>query len=72
MAGMVVVAALEGPVAILDKHNRLVSTIDVSKLIGANTGSLHPHDAIFLPNGDLVVGTWNPGFISYWKRLPPQ
>ena len=29
----------------------------------------HPHDAIFLPNGDMVVATWNPGRLSYWKKL---
>jgi hypothetical protein len=44
--------------------------INVSQLIGKQTGSLHPHDAIFLPNGDIVVGTWNPGAVSYWQRLP--
>ena len=31
---------------------------------------LHPHDAIFLANGDMVVATWAPGRISYWKLLP--
>jgi len=35
-------------------------------------GSLHPHDALLLPNGDFVVGTWNPGYVSYWKRLPKE
>ena len=32
-------------------------------------GSTHPHDAIFLRNGDIVVGTWDWGYVSYWKRL---
>jgi hypothetical protein len=68
--GMVVVAALDGPVAVLDQTNKIVSVIDVNGLIGASTGSNHPHDAIFLPNGDIVVATWNPGFVSYWKLLP--
>lgn len=21
------------------------------------------------PNGDFIVGTWNPGYVSYWKKL---
>ena len=68
--GMVVVAALDGPVAVLDQTNKVVSVIDVNGLIGAFTGSKHPHDAIFMPNGDIVVATWNPGFVSYWRLLP--
>ena len=64
------VAALDGPVAVLDKKNTVVSVIDVAGLIGEQTGSLHPHDAILMPNGDIVVATWNPGFVSYWKLLP--
>jgi hypothetical protein len=66
--GMVAVAALEGPVGILDKNSRLVSVVDVGGLIG-DRGSKHPHDAIFLPSGDLVVGSWDPGYITYWKRI---
>ena len=63
-----IVPDLVGPVGILDEDNRLVSNINVSGLIG-NLGHLHPHDAIFLPNGDIVVATWNPGRISYWKKI---
>ena len=66
-----VVAALEGPVGILDHKNQLVSLINVSDLLGWD-GHLHPHDAILLPNGDLVVCTWNPGRISYWRRIKPR
>ena len=66
-----IVPDLVGPVGILDQNNKLVSNINVSGLIG-DLGHLHPHDAMFLPNGDIVVGTWNPGRISYWKRLPVQ
>ena len=47
---------LDGNIALLDKDNKLVSTVDVAALIG-HLGSLHPHDALFLPNGDFVVGT---------------
>lgn len=67
-SGHAVVPALEGPVGIVDGENRLVSTIDVAGLIG-DLGHLHPHDAIILPSGDMVVATWNPGRVSYWKRV---
>ena len=60
--------APRGQVALLDSQNRLVSVIAVSELLGWK-GSIHPHDAHFLPNGDLVVATWKPGRVSYWKRL---
>lgn len=64
-----IIPALEGPVAILDKDNKLLSSIDVAGLLG-DQGFKHPHDAHMLPNGDFVVGTWNPGRIAYWRRLP--
>ena len=59
---------LSGPVAILDASNVVVSVVNVSVLLAAEK-HLHPHDAILLPNGDLVVATWNPGRISYWQRI---
>ncbi len=65
----VLVPDLDGPLVILDKDNQVVSVIEVSKLLGAQ-GFVHPHDAIWLPNGDIVVCTWNPGRLGYWKRLP--
>ena len=43
----------------------------INKLLGA-TGSKHPHDAIFLKNGDIAVVCWAPGTITYWKHLPPS
>lgn len=67
--GYSIVPDLVGPVGILDERNNLVSTIHVGKLLG-HLGHLHPHDALFLENGDIVVATWNPGRISYWKHLP--
>ena len=70
LQGAAVVAALEGVVAVLDRGNALVSVVDVAGLIG-QAGSTHPHDAIFLRNGDIVVGTWDWGYVSYWKRLAP-
>lgn len=59
---------LSGPVSVHDADNKVVSVVNVSVLLAAEQ-HLHPHDAIFLPNGDMVVATWNPGRISYWKRL---
>jgi hypothetical protein len=65
----VLVPNLDGPLVILDKQNKTVAVIEVGKLLGAR-GFLHPHDAIWLPNGDIVVCTWNPGRLGYWKHLP--
>jgi len=65
------VPALEGPVGILNASNQLVSLVNVSGLLGSQ-GHLHPHDAIMLPSGDLVVATWAPGHLSYWRKLPKQ
>lgn len=68
-----------GCVEIYDQSNSLLSTIEVAETIGY-LGHQHPHDAIFLPNGDIVVCCWagpaNPGqgpakgTISYWRREP--
>jgi hypothetical protein len=71
-----------GSVVIWDAEFRhVLSTIEVARLLGEK-GHQHPHDAIFLPNGDLVVCCWsgpsNPGqgpargTTSYWQRLPPS
>lgn len=62
---------LSGPVAVLDKTNEVISIVNVSVLLAAEQHK-HPHDAIFLPNGDMVVATWAPGRISYWKKLPAE
>jgi hypothetical protein len=67
----VLVPDLNGPLVILDKDNKVVSVIAVGDLLGAQ-GFLHPHDAIFLANGDIAVCTWNPGRLGYWRRLPAQ
>ena len=63
-----VVAALEGPVGVLNESNALVSLVDVAGLLG-DKGHLHPHNALLMPSGDLIVATWNPGKLSYWKRI---
>ncbi|HWQ90343.1 MAG TPA: hypothetical protein VN673_01635, partial [Clostridia bacterium] len=55
----VLVPDLNGPLVILDKNNQPVSVIEVGKLLG-DAGFKHPHDAIWLENGDIVVCTWNP------------
>jgi TAT (twin-arginine translocation) pathway signal sequence len=59
---------LNGPMVVLDKDNQVVSVIEVGKLLGSR-GFVHPHDAIWLANGDIAVCTWNPGRLGYWKRL---
>jgi hypothetical protein len=64
----VLVPDLDGPLVVLDKDNRVISVIEVGKLLGAR-GFSHPHDAIWLANGDIAVCTWNPGRLGYWKRL---
>lgn len=64
----VLVPDLNGPLVILDKDNQVVSVIEVGKLMGAQ-GFRHPHDAVWLANGDIAVCTWNPGRLAYWKRL---
>jgi hypothetical protein len=64
----VLVPDLDGPLVILDKENQVISVIEVGKLLGAQ-GFRHPHDAIWLPNGDIAVCTWNPGRLGYWRRL---
>eukprot|EP00658_Telonema_sp_P-2_P085281 TRINITY_DN9697_c0_g1_i3.p1 TRINITY_DN9697_c0_g1~~TRINITY_DN9697_c0_g1_i3.p1 ORF type:complete len:334 (-),score=78.95 TRINITY_DN9697_c0_g1_i3:283-1284(-) len=66
--GRAIVPDLSGPVAVLDKNNEVISVVNVSVLLAAEQHK-HPHDAIFLPNGDMVVATWAPGRISYWKKL---
>lgn len=70
--GRAIIPDLAGPVAVLDNNNQVISVVNVSVLLAADQHN-HPHDAIFLPNGDMVVATWAPGRLSYWKLLPkPQ
>jgi hypothetical protein len=66
--GRAIIPDLAGPVAVLDKSNAVISVVNVSVLLAADQHK-HPHDAMFLPNGDMVVATWAPGRISYWKKL---
>jgi hypothetical protein len=69
--GRAIVPDLAGPVAVLDNKNEVISVVNVSVLLAAEQHK-HPHDAIFLPNGDMVVACWAPGRISYWKLLPAE
>jgi hypothetical protein len=69
--GRSIVPDLAGPVAVLDNQNVVISVVNVSVLLAAEQHK-HPHDAIFLANGDMVVATWAPGRISYWKLLPVE
>ena len=64
----VLVPDLDGPCVSLAQAKRVVSVIEVGRLLG-DRGFRHPHDAIWLPNGDIVVCTWNPGRIAYWRRV---
>ena len=69
-----------GSVAIYGPKDELLSTIYVAEKIG-HLGNQHPHDAMFLPNGDIVCCCWGgpantdpvqgpaKGTISYWKRV---
>eukprot|EP00730_Choanoeca_flexa_P007334 TRINITY_DN12315_c0_g3_i1.p2 TRINITY_DN12315_c0_g3~~TRINITY_DN12315_c0_g3_i1.p2 ORF type:complete len:344 (+),score=47.72 TRINITY_DN12315_c0_g3_i1:2142-3173(+) len=61
--------ASNGTVGILDANDNVVSVIEVAKLLG-DRGHMHPHDAIFLDNDDIVICCWSPGTLSYWRRLP--
>ena len=62
------------------RSNTVVSVMEIAKLLGPGSaeaaalggdGHKHPHDAIFLANGDMAVATWAPGRLSYWRRLHP-
>jgi len=66
--GRAVIPDLSGPVAVLDDKNSVLSVVNVSVLL-AKEEHKHPHDAIFLANGDIVVATWAPGRLSYWRLL---
>jgi hypothetical protein len=58
---------LDGPLVILDRDNRTVSVIEVGRLMG-HLGFRHPHDAIWLANGDIAACFWNPGRIAYFRK----
>lgn len=55
--GRSIVPDLNGPVAVLDNEHNVLSVVNVSVLLAAEQHK-HPHDAIFLANGDMVVATW--------------
>jgi len=49
-----------GSVGVYDKHNTLLSEIEVARYLGGK-GHQHPHGAVFLPNGDVVVCCYGGG-----------
>ena len=59
---------LGGYLLVLDENNKTLSKIDVASVM-AEQGLKHPHDAIFMSNFDIVVGSWDPGTLSYWERV---
>lgn len=68
---------LNGSVSIYDRGNQLVSTIEVARHLGVGVlGHTHPHDAIFLDNGDIAVAVWKGhepgslGGLEYWSHIP--
>ena len=70
---------LNGSVGILDEHNHLLSNLEVARWLGVGVlGHTHPHDAIFLTNGDIAVAVWKGheagslGGLEYWTHLPPD
>ena len=64
------VPSLDGTVAVLGPDAAVLSVLNMTELLGPTTCP-HPHDAIFLENGDFVLCCWAPGHLSYWQRLPP-
>lgn len=76
---MMVVADLKSVVTLLDRDNRVMAQLcdgDPSNLRNAPREQfipgkfIHPHDAIFLQNGDILVAEWVPiGRITLLKRV---
>lgn len=65
------IPSLDGTVSVLAGDLMdVLSVMDVGKLLGP--ACPHPHDAIFLDNGDMVLCCWNPGHLSYWEKLPAE
>jgi hypothetical protein len=44
----------------MNNAHEVISVVNVSVLLAAQQHK-HPHDAILLANGDMVVATWAPG-----------
>ena len=48
--------------------DKLVSLLEIDKQLGID-GFDHPHDAVFLPSGDLAFCTWGTARVAYLRRL---
>lgn len=68
MGEYLLIPDLSGHLVILDGNNQVVSKIEVAQQLGEQ-GVKYPHDAVFLPNQDIIVATWNPGTLTYWERV---
>lgn len=76
---MLLVPDLSSVVTLLDKDNKVIEMLgdgDPSKLRGAPRSEfipgkfIHPHDAFFLQNGDILVTEWVPiGRITLLKQV---
>jgi hypothetical protein len=49
-------------------NDELVSTLAIDEKLGVD-GFDHPHDAVFLPSGDIAFCTWGTARVAYLKRL---
>ncbi len=78
--GELLVPDLDSIVTILDEHNKVIVQLGdgaPSDLRGHPRSDfipgkfIHPHDAIFLRNGDILVAEWVPiGRVTLLKKLP--
>lgn len=68
--GSLLVPSLDGTLAVLGADASVLSVLNISSLLGDKCP--HPHDAIFLSNGDIALCCWNPGHLSYWQHIQPR
>ncbi len=53
------------------RNNHAKNNININEVLGEQ-GHKHPHDAILLSNGDVVIATWNHWRIYCWKKEKPS
>lgn len=76
---LMLIPDLESVITILDKDNRVVAQLgdgaptnlrDAPRNQYVNGKFIHPHDAIFLQNGDILVSEWVPtGRVTLLKKV---